>query len=469
MPRATRTSTDDGGAEGASAGARRFRRSLLVTVLVLALACAGLGAAAILQGPKLRGSHLDTTAAVAGPGQQLRLVLNEAVAKVRPSQLRMTPAVPMTVQTQDSVVTVQLGAALASGTRYALEVRGVTSARGGPASTVRAEVTTPAFSFTYLRRGDVDRILTTTVGGATRQLYQATGIQWFVPVAGALVVATTTPDRESRLALVQPGSALTEVFTLPDTGRINGLTAVGDRVLFTLTSARANPVPTYDHTLFVIDLASSHTPQPVTGLDGKALDVDDWTAVPGTASIILHGIDTAIWRYSPGTGTPLAPLGTYQQLGGLAPDQQRLGVQDAAGALSLDLASGTPSPVTVTLANGSEPYADAVVPLDATHQVVRISAAPPSPGAGSVSQIVETGGTGPARVVAKPAGTAPLIIGYRMTGNGQYVVLEFQPDEFTYDPDSSPVNQRPTGVTTDVVELATGRVVAQVTGFDAVW
>jgi hypothetical protein len=460
MPRATRTSTDAG----------RFRRTLLVTIAVLALACAGLGAAAILQGPKLRGSHLDTTAAVAGPGQQLRLVLNEAVAKVGVAQLRITPAVPATVQTQDSVVTVQLGAALASSTRYAVELRGVTSARGGPASTVRTELTTPAFSFTFLRRGDVDRILTTTVGGAPRQLYQATGIQWFVPVSGALVVATTTADRQSALTLVQPGSALTERFALPDAGRINGLTAVGDRVLFTLTSATADPVPRYDHTLFLIDLAGSHTPQPVTGLDGKALDVDDWTAVPGSGSIILHGIDTAVWRYTPGTADPLAPLGTYQQLGGLAPDQQRLGVQDAAGPLSLDLASGKPSPVTVTLADGSTPYADAVVPLDATHQVVRISAAPPSPGAGSVSQIVETGGPGgAARVVAKPTGTAPLIIGYRMTGNGQYVVLEFQPDEFTYDPDSSPVNQRPTGITTDVVEVATGKVVAQVTGFDAVW
>ncbi len=454
------TSTD------ADRGRARFRRTLLITVVVLAVISAGLGAASILQGPKLRGWNLDTAAATAGPGQQLRVVLNEVVAPIGATRVSITPRIPVTVQSQNNITTIRLQRALDNATRYRVELRDVRSTRGGPASTVRVEFTTPALRLTYLSRGTTtDRIMTTTVGHGPRLLWSAPGIQSFTRVSGALVIATTTDDRQSALTLVQPGKTLTETFALPEPGRIDELTSIGNRVLFTLSSQDADG-GTYYHTLFLIDLEGSHTPAPVQGIGGQPLAIDDLEPVAGSTALLLHGIDGSVVRYDPLATPAVTPVGSFQLLGGLSPDQRRLGVNDAGGPLTLDLRSGRSTRVPAPIIDGRTGYPELSTPLTAISAIVLTSLSPAVAGRLPTSELVETSPSG-SRLIFTPAGTAPMIMGYRLTSNGQYLIVETNPDELHYDPDDSPVNFQPRAVTTVIVDVARGVAVQQFAGFDA--
>lgn len=464
----TPTSTD----QGEDARDRRpFRRALTVTLAVLALACASLGATSILQGPKLEGAQLDAAAAAAGPGQELRLVVNQAVAAVTAADVTVTPSVPVTVQSQGSVIAITFHAALNYDTDYHVAVSKVTSPRGGAASTLHTDVTTPNFGFDYLVRGsDTDRILHATVGSTARSVvYEAPGIQDFAPLDGALVVVRDDGEHGSEIDIVQLHGANVETLALPDEGAVNAIAVVGTDILYTFTSTKADPVPKYDESLFKVDLQAQHDSVPVKGLDGAPLVIDRWQPIPGTNTLLLHGIDGSLLRYDPTALTPPAPFGYVPIMGGLSPDQKRLGTVDAFGAKSLVISSGTSTPIDAAPVDGRTPYADSPTPIDAHQVILRLAI---EHGGGFTPQIAlntTSSGTITSRKIYSPIGSAPEIQDYRLTSNGRYLIVEFEPDYRHLTPDGSSVNREPTTVTTDVVDVDTGATVLEVAGFDARW
>jgi hypothetical protein len=457
MPRATPTST------------RGFRRALLVTLAVLALACAGLGAASILQGPKISAATLDVAAATTAPGQQLRLVLDEAVAPIRARDVRVRPAVPVTVSTQGDVVLLRLGAALRNATAYSLEVRGVVSTRGGPAATLHHGFTTPAVALDLLQRGpatdgtSADHILRVTPT-ATRELFAGPGIQAFAPVGGALAVAQDDSSGASVLRIVQPDSPNAETLALPAAGRVDAITTLGSTVLFTFTSTVADPVPEFDRTLFRVDLEGTHRVEPVAGLDGTPLRVDDWRALPGTTAMILHGVDATILRYDPGAKPTLTPSGLVDELGGVSPDQSRIGVttHDVSGVLALS--SGDTEALTTPASLGAGAHLDLPLPLDARRTFVRIA----TPGSGAFAYTMAELDGSAARTVFAPVGTSPRIVDGALSANGQYLLLEVDPDQLHSSLDGSFVDPQPAAITFVAVDVATGRPIIQTPGFAAV-
>ena len=272
-------------------------------------------------------------AAAAAPGQQLRLVVNQAVTAIKPAEVKIVPSVPITVQSQGSVIAITLHRALDYGTRYRVSVLGVTSPRGGVASTLRTEIRTPAFGFDYLVRGaSTDRIMHATVGSTKRSLvYESPGIQDFVPLDGAMVVVHDDGHRGSQIDIVQLHGTNVETLTLPDAGAVDAITVAGTDILYTFTSTQADPVPKYYYTLFKVDLQAQHNSVPVTGIDRKPLTIDGWQPVPGTGTLILHGIDTALLRYDPTSTAPPVPFAYAAIMGGLSPDQKRIGMVDPIG------------------------------------------------------------------------------------------------------------------------------------------
>jgi hypothetical protein len=74
--------------------AASFRRSLTATITLLAIVVAGLAAVNYLQGPRLSSALVDAAGVVKQGGQQLRLFLNEPVARVRAAQVSVVPAAP---------------------------------------------------------------------------------------------------------------------------------------------------------------------------------------------------------------------------------------------------------------------------------------------------------------------------------------------------------------------------------------
>jgi hypothetical protein len=441
-------------------------------VAALLVACGSLGAVSVLQGPKLEGAQIDTAAAASAPGQQLRLLVNQAVAAIKPSDVRIVPSVPMTVQSQGSVIAITLHQALDYGATYRVAVSGVTSPRGGADATLRTEIHTPAFGFDYLVRGtDTDRIIHATVGSTARTvLYESPGIQDFVPLDGAIVVVRDDGQRGSQIDIVQLHGANVETLTLPDAGAVNAITVVGTDILYTLSSTEADPIPMYDNTLFKVDLQAQHDSVPVNGVDGKPLTIDAWQPIPGTGSLLLHGVDEALLRYDPTSTTRPVPFAYVPIMGGLSPDQKRLGTVDAFGPNSLIIGSGTSTRLSPAPIDGNVPYADLPTPIDATHTLLRLAISH----AGAFTQQIVINTTSPntpttTKKLYQPRGPAPEIENYRMTANGRYLVVEFEPNQLDAAPDGSLVNRRPVSITTDIVDTTTGLTDLEIAGFDARW
>ena len=450
----------------------RFRRGLIVTLAALVVACASLGAVSILQGPKLEGQQIDTSTAVGAPGGQLRLVVNQAIAAVTARDVSVVPAVPLTVQSQGSVIAITFHAALDYDTNYRVSVKGVTSPRGGADSTLRAEVHTPPFGFDYLVRGpQTDRIIHATVGTTTRKvLYESPGIQDFVPLDGAMIVVRDDGHGGSQIDIVQLHGTHVETLTLPDAGAVDAITVVGTDILYTLTSTDAEPVPKYDQNLFKVDLQAQHLSTPVKGLDGNQLTIDAWQPIPGTNTLMLHGLDGALMRYDPNATTAPVPFAYVPIMGQLSPDQKRIGTVDAFGPNSLELGSGASTRLTPAAIDGSVPYADLATPLDAAHTLLRLAVVRGS----SFTQelVLNTSAGGQPTTTKKlyqPPGKEPGIEDFRITSNGRYLVVEFLPNQIDIVPDGATVNRQPTSVTLDIVDAKTGAVDAEVAGFDARW
>jgi hypothetical protein len=443
-----------------------------VTLAALIIACGSLGAVSILQGPKLEGAQIDAAAAAGSPGQQIRLVVNQAVAAVTPGEVSIVPAVPMTVQSQGSVIAITFHSALDYDTIYRLTVAGVTSPRGGARATLRTEIHTPDLGFDYLVRGtDTDRIVHARVGSTARTVvYQSPGIQDFVPLDGAIVVVRDDGHRGSQMDIVQLHGANVETLTLPDAGAVDAITVVGTDILYTLTSTQADPVPRYDHALFKVDLQAQHDSVPVDGLDGKPLFIDSWQPIPGTNSVMLHGLDEALMRYDPTSTTPPTPFAYAPIMAGLSPDQKRVGTVDAFGPDSLVIDNGAATRLTPAPTDGSTPYADLPTPLDATHTLLRLAISHD----GAFTQQIAMNITNSKKPTTttklyQPIGSAPEIENYRLTSNGRYLVVEFEPNQLDAVPDGSLVNRQPVSITTDIVDTTTGLTELEVAGFDARW
>ena len=477
MPRTTLTST-----KGARAirDPHRFGRGLIATLALLVVACGSLGAVSILQGPKLEGQQIDTSAAVGAPGGQLRLVVNQAVAAVTARDVSIVPSVPLSVQSQGSVIAITFHAALDYDAVYRVSVKGVTSPRGGADATLHAEVRTPPFGFDYLVRGpSTDRVIRATVGTTARKvLYESPGIQDFVPLDGAMIVVRDDGHRGSQIDIVQLHGTNIETLTLPDTGAVNAITVVGTDILYTLTSTststststNADPVPKYDQSLFKVDLQAQHLSTPVNGLDHNQLTIDAWQPVPGTNTLMLHGLDGALMRYDPSETTPPVPFAYVPIMGGLSPDQKRIGTVDAFGPNSLALSTGKSTRLTPAAIDGKTPYADLATPIDAAHTLLRLAIVR---GSSFTQQLVlNTSTSGQPTTTKKlyqPPGKEPAIEDYRITSNGRYLVVEFLPNQIDIVPDGATVNFQPTSVELDIVDAKTGAVDAEVAGFDARW
>ena len=443
-----------------------------MTLAALLIACGSLGAVSILQGPKLEGAQIDAAAAAAAPGQQLRLVVNQAVAAIKPSEVTIIPAVPLTVQSQGSVIAITLHGALDYDAIYRVSVTGVTSPRGGADSTLRTEIHTPQFGFDYLVRGTAtDRIIHATVGSAVRKvLYESPGIQDFVPLDGAMIVVRDDGHRGSQIDIVELNGTNVETLALPDAGAVNAITVVGTDILYTFTSTSADPVPEYDQNLFKVDLQAQHLSTPVKGLNGTPLTIDAWQPIPGTNTLLLHGLDGGVLRYDPGATTPPVPFTYVPIMGGLSPDQKRLGTVDAFGPNSLVISSGKSTRLTPAAVDGKVPYADLATPIDATHTLLRLAIVRD----GSFSQQIAMNTTSPGKPTTtkklyQPSGKSPGIEGYRMTSNGRYLIVEFLPNQEDAGPDGALVNRRPVSITTDIVDTITGLTDLEVAGFDARW
>ncbi len=456
---------------------RGFRRALVATISVLVLACAGLATASVLQGPRIEGAQLDVAAAVVAPAS-MRIVLDEAVAPLDEGSVTVDPETPITVQNDGDVVLIHFESVLEYDTSYTVSLAGVRATAGGVSADLRHEVRTPPFQVTWLHRtSGEDQVLSGTPGGAPTTLFTSSRIQDYLVIdSTALLVVTLDDAGASNAAIVAAdGSGNREDLVLPggDSGTIGVLEIAGSNIFYTYTSknpAEGESLPLFDNDLFRLDLGGTHISEPVLGVDGTQLAADSIIAIPGSTAALIHTRAGDVLRYDPTDDQPPALVAKYSTMVALAGDRHRLSVVDAFGPLIYDFDDGSETRVQTgaLVTNGIVPYIGKVVPVRDGRTVEQ--AVVPLDGGGSFDVLLVMGdgvNTYPLFDTANPGGS---ILNMRVTPNDRYMIVETSPGGADFDnSDGYEAQPRPRDVTTVVVDIWAGNVVAEWEGSQVRW
>lgn len=439
----------------------RFRRGLIGTIVVLALACAGLGTASALQGPKLQAAQLDLASAVTAPAS-LRLVIDEAVAEVAAGDVRVQPTVPHTVSTDGDVVLVHFEQALRFGTRYVVTLAGVRAPAGGVSADLQHDFRTPEATVRWVQRdvsgdGSRDRVVEAAPGGEPAEVLATPHIQDFLSMPEALFTVTLDDGGNATAHIVSLDNSNREDLTLPGTGEISLLEYSGTTVLYTFTSA-GDGVPEYDDTLFRLDLSGTHLSDAVVGLDGAPLSVDRLIPIPGTTQVLVHQRSGDLLRLDTSTAEPPVLVASYLELGSLAADAHRVSAADAFGQVIYDLDDGSEERANPAPLGGAVPFIADVIPLSGGRWLER--AALPSADFTSfdVSIALDDGVAAASLLAAADTGQ---VLDFEVSANEQYLLAEISPAGAGSTSDGYGGSPRPLDVTLVMIDLASGDVVGE--------
>lgn len=468
---------------------RRFRRTLAALLTGLIVLCLALVAVNVLNGPRLTGSHVDTSAVVTAANQRLVLDTNQQLAEVSADQVTVSPAGVVDVQTRNDSIVIVFPQPLAYDTEYTVVVSDVTGPFADRSSDLTVSFRTDEAPLYLLSRSPAqpgettkapDRIVRTTVGSAeTSVVFSAPYIQSFVPVGDELVVVTLADDLTSTLSLVDPDGRAAEL-TLPGTGTVHDLQASpsSSTVGFRFSSdpgAAGNP---YDNTLFLLDLTRG-TVDTVAGLDGEPVQAIAWGFMANRAEVVAQLFDTTLLLIDPRTGTDAAPddtvpipIGQFPNLNAFAPDGLRIAVSDQDNQYILDLSTGAEAAIVPQDVAGTTPYtAELRFLTGGAGYVQRVAQFDQATGRVRQSLILVTGDPAAptTRVVYEPVLPNETIVGFAISPNDQYLAIQTVPNSQTQVTDGYPVDPQATTATTLFVELSTGAISRSIVGIDATW
>ncbi|MCW4384653.1 hypothetical protein OH146_02570 [Salinibacterium sp. SYSU T00001] len=455
-----------------------FQRAFTGSVVVLAVLCLVFLGLTTFQGPKLASAVVDPALVVQQPGQQLRLFTNQAVAQVAEDQVTITPAAPFTVSTDGDVISIEFEQSLHYGTDYVVEVSDVTSPYQERPATLRHEFRTEPETVHLLDRAepgsgeqDVIQAGELTAEGLTGlvAVYRDERILDFVVAGQALAVVTEAASDDHRLSIVSLFDGAVEEIELPGAGTLDELQAnSGFAVGFRFTSAGDPLAREYAQTLFWMDLEGAHTPSPVHGLTGDSLSVSDWAFVPPQGAIAALATDQSLLLIDPRGEDPAVPLGIWEGLDDISADGSTAIVRDLYDTIVLSLADGSAEPFGPSPIDGVVPFGGEVELLQAgPARVQKVSVYDPEAGV-FVSRVVADDGVESRSLFLSESG-AGSIDEISVSPNGQFVAVEFVPDVATAVSDAYYPFARADTIRTVLVDIATGRRVADVPGFGIAW
>jgi len=466
---------------------RTFRRTLAAMLTGLLVLCVGLVAANVLNGPRLTGADIDTTAVVTSANQRLVLGTNQQLAEIGRDQVSVSPASVVDVSTRNDSVVIVFTQPLAYATDYTVNVRDVRGQSVDRSSTLTVSFRTDEPPLYLLSRSPVrpgettkapDRILRTTVGSAeTSVAFSAPYIQSFVPVGDEFVVVTLTDDLTNELLLVDPDGRAAEL-TLPGTGTVRDLQAspTSNTMGFRFSSPRGAAATPYDNTLFLLDL-NRGTVDTVASLDGKPVQAIAWGFMANRAEIVAQLFDTTLLLIDPraASGTRPIPIGQFPNLDAFAPDGERIAVSDQTSQYILDLKAGTEAAIVPRDVAGTSPYtaelrflAGGAGPGGAGY-VQRLAEFDQTTGRVRQSIVLVSGNPASSREVYAPVLPNETIVGFAVSPNDQYLAIQTVPNSQTQVSDGYPVDPQATTATTVFVDISTGVITRSVVGIDATW
>lgn len=327
---------------------RRYRRLSVVVVSALVVLSGVLGAANAIQGPRLAYAEINGQGAISRAGQRLVLHANQPVAHVDPAQIAITPALPFSVSTSGSDITVTLDDML----RYDVEYSITATARSlysGASSTLEYAFTTPDVPIYSLIRdtgsvaGDEpDRIVRNTLSGAepSVDVYTAARIQEYAISGSMLAIVVLDDDDRTSLVVRDLSTGVDRDIHVPKQGDIRNLRASGASGLFGFTIAGMSEPDgsTTASTLFVYDPTTpSGVAREVTGFGGAELPATAWAFVPGTTSAVIQDYDQQLYLVDTITESVPSPLGRHSEFHGFIPGTAELVVSDLGESTRIDL------------------------------------------------------------------------------------------------------------------------------------
>lgn len=447
---------------------RRQGRRFVAVVIVLAVVCTIFGVLTHLQGPKLTETQIDETAVVAQSGQQLRLFANQVLAHVDADQVEVSPAAPHTVSTSGDVIAVQFTDRLRYGTEYTVTVDGVSSVYQAQPSTLTTTFSTAAaqtYRIVHGADGADDRIERAPLtGGADRTVvYQAARIQAF-EVFDTAVAVVTDDGTTSTLSLVSPDGVAVETLPLPDGPGL--ITRFGADAASTTIAFSWRPQGSETDTLYTLPLQGQRAVTPVQSIAGEPITVLDWFFVPGRATVVVQSADETVAAFDLTGAAPPRPYGTFVSLQGVALDGGTFVAATALQSSRVDLDTGEQTPIPFSAVEGGTPFRGELVAVGETTYVQQVAV--PAADGSSYRNLVVVDDLKEARTLYEPSAVGTTIEGFSVSPNGQYLAVETA--EATAETDFSyTIDPVPTTVTTTIVDISTGGVVASFAGHSTAW
>lgn len=447
---------------------RRFRRTWLAVVAVLAVAAGGLGAASVAQGPKLSSATVNPAAAVERAGARLVLEADQPLHDVTAADVAVEPAAPLELTLEGARLTVRFTGLLRYASAYRVEIP-VTSAATGARGTLRYAFTTPDVSTYSLERdpGGTDRVMRHSLAGGTPDavVAEAPRIQQYAPLDGT-AFALITRDEEGLpgLAIAADGT-VAPVATGParDIRELH-VASSGDLLGYVLDADGS----TGTGTLSLLDLTdSSWTPIEVRGPGGTSLAVLDWRFVPGTTSVVVQAADLQLYLVDPVAGTEPTPLGQHTELRGFLPGTLQLVVADPESGGIVDLADGTTTALALPAADAPAALYPAAFVLTSRDSYLQLYVDPmgyTDVGARAILYAVDASGT---RELYRPATPTSRIGAVCLSPNGQYLAIEEIPGDAASD--EYPGAPGWSGTTIYYLDATTGATTRGVTGMAPDW
>lgn len=453
--------------------ARSYRRTLVATLGILAVATAGLAVAGAFRGPHLDDASVAAATALERSGQRLVLNADQAIDPVDAADVRIVPETPVDVSSDGRAVTIRFTGMLRALTDYTVAVA-VSGSATGVDSTLEYAFTTPDLDVAVLVRhlDGPDEVRRRPVSGAdTATLFSADRIQEFALTrdgVAAIVLDDSGPN--GRLVIAPEGENITQDVGLPGPGRLHRLRAsdTTDILGAIFTSADPDDPDARLEQLLLLDrLDPSGIARPVTGLDGQPISVLDWRFVPGTPYIVVQAFDQSMLLVDTATTDAVpVPLGEHTELRGFLPGTLRLVVADPLSGSTIDLESGETTPLELPDDHlDASAYPGEIVALAENDYIEVVSH--PQPGEGFVLdfEILRVDPEG-VEVIFDPDAGIP-IRDVCLSPNAQYLAVEVQDPEG--EPDGYPNLSGRTLSTTYFVDLDTGRANRAIAGFAASW
>ena len=463
----TRTSTE----RASERSEIHFRRALIATVVIVALACATFVVLGYFQGPKLSSAQVDRTAATQQASQQLRLFANEAVASVKADQVTVQPPTPTTVTTNGALISIQFAQPLAYATPYTVTVAEVTSLYSPQASSLSYSFTTTAPTLFFLKRGQpTDQIISADLRGSEHAtVYSAPQIQDFAKVGRALSVVSLNPDHTSNLTLVNISDGASQQIVLPDRGVVEKIEgdSTGTLIGFILTSALGGPGQLNNRALYTINFTTGQAVAPVLGVDGKPLEVLSWQFVPGTHNLIALSIRNTLLYIDPTSPGSVVPLGQFLEMDAVSPDGKTVTATDPFGTVAVTIADGTKARLPPSPLDGTVPYVGKTTVLSGGARLETVAIYDANVGKFRTFLVRDDGKQ--ARILFSTVDNLGSIDSYVVSPNGQYVAIGVVPDASVPDSDDYYFDAKSRSLMTSILDINSGSVVRSLDGFALQW